>query len=121
MSDVRPQLPRFVAAAMPQRDPLYPEVYANQLRMGITLSDFTLVFSTSNERTNAIEDKATVRLAPLTAKLLLQNLQMVLSVYEEKFGAINIPPKMMAQMEEQRKGLRDHLSEQLAPPTASQS
>jgi hypothetical protein len=61
------------------------------------------------------EDKASVHLSPITAKLLLQNLNMVVNSYEKVIGNIPVPPKLVATMESQSEGLIKNLTDQMTP------
>jgi hypothetical protein len=80
--------------------------------MGIGVSDITIIFSTNNDKNPlTMDDKATVRLAPTTAKILLENLQMAVAVYEGQFGTIPVPPRLMAQLESHRQLLARYISE----------
>jgi hypothetical protein len=84
--------------------------------MAVTISDFTIVFSTVSDRPPLVlDDKATVHLAPMSAKLLSASLQMGLDAYEAQFGKMELPPKIRAQMDAHKEVLIKHLADQVAP------
>ena len=75
-----------------QRDQSYLDVYANQFRVGMTPSDFTLIFGATEDYgpSVGIKDRVAIRVAPSTLKLMVLTLQNTLTVYEELIGAIPI-------------------------------
>ena len=76
--------------------------YVNQIRLGATISDFTIICGISEDNgqgQTVVKDKVVVRLAPGTAKLLLLNLQMAISAHEEVIGPINMPHKLAENLE----------------------
>lgn len=92
MSDSPHPIPLLSPLAFGQR-PNVTDVYANQLRMGVTLSDFTIIFGVAEDDGQGIAqmvDKATIRLAPMTFKALLLNMQGALDAYEKSVGNIII-------------------------------
>ena len=65
------------------RDQNYLDTYANQLRIGATLTDITIVFGIVEDLAPSHfvnKDKVAVHLAPGTLKLLVANLQAVLEI-----------------------------------------
>jgi hypothetical protein len=93
-------------------------VYSNQLRISITPGDITIVFATMEDRgSNQFqpEDKVSVHMSPMTAKLLLKNLETILNAYESVIGDIPTPPKVIAQLELQAEVLRENLTNQMSP------
>jgi hypothetical protein len=93
-------------------------VYANQLRVSVTVSDITIIFGALEDRgANQLinEDKASVHLSPITAKLLLQNLSMIIHAYEQVIGNIPVPPKIIAIAESQTENLIKNLTDQMSP------
>jgi hypothetical protein len=104
------------------RDQSFQDVYASQMRMSITVSDITIIFGVMNDRGQNIyvpEDRVAVRLAPVTAKVLLHNLKMALSAYESVLGTIPIPPHTIRQSETNSEYLTKVLEEQMAPPAST--
>lgn len=94
MSGSPPPIPLLPPFALGRR-PNVTDVYANQLRMGVTLSDFTLIFSVTEDYGQGVAevvDKAAVRLAPMTFKALLLNMKGALDAYEKSVGNIIISP-----------------------------
>ena len=99
----------------------FPKFYANQARVGLTLSDFTLIFGVSDDLgigAVAAKDLVGVHLAPGTFKALLMHLNMMLEVYEEKIGTINISPGVSREVESQRSRMAEALEMQMNPPTS---
>jgi Protein of unknown function (DUF3467) len=93
-------------------------VYSNQLRVGVTPGDVTIVFSTMEDHgSNQLlpEDKVSIHLSPMTAKLLLKNLEMIMNTYESVIGNIPTPPKAISQMETQATVLRENLTNNMSP------
>ncbi len=86
-------LPLLQALSKPKEaGPL--EIYANNVRMGATLSDFVVVLGAIRDRGNnpaVVKDLVAARMAPRTTKILLMNLQAALSAYEDVFGEIRMP------------------------------
>ena len=119
MSDIRP--PMLRPAAVP-RDQSFQDVYASQLRMSITVSDITIIFGVMSDRGQNIyvpEDRVAVRLAPVTAKVLLQNLTMAVSAYESVLGTIPIPSDTIRQSKANSENLTRVLEEQMSPPAST--
>ena len=95
-----------------------PSVYANQLRVGVTVSDVTLTFGTMEDRGIGQvihEDKVSVHLSPITAKILLENLTMIIDVYERVVGKIPTPQKVSAVNNAQIENLSKNLTDQMGP------
>ena len=77
-----------------QRDLTYVDVYSNQIRLGVTLGDVMIIFGAIEDigpNQMIIKDKAAVRLSPITAKILMINLQAAIEAYEKGVGEIPIP------------------------------
>ena len=77
------------------------DVYINQIRMGATLMDFTIILgatedSGSGQVTN--RDRVAVRVAPATAKILLLHLEMLVSAYEESVGPVSVSQRLDAEL-----------------------
>lgn len=98
------------------RAPDYVDVYANQLRIGTTVSDFTLVFGASDEGFT-VSDQVSVRLAPGTLKMLFLNVKMALEAYEQAIGEIPVPSKLEQQISKNKitlaDGLKRHMNGEL--------
>ena len=78
----------------------------NQLRTGVTVSDITLVFGAIEDRgINQMvnDDKIAVQMSPITAKLLLKNLEMIVSAYESVIGNLSPAPKQLRKSKLSRK------------------
>ena len=73
-----------------------PAVFSNNLRLGVTLTDFTIVFCATEDTPAGplIQDKVSVHLAPGMLKQLLANIQMAVSAYEEAIGIIPMPARL---------------------------
>jgi hypothetical protein len=112
---------RPLVALMPPTVPRtsnFVDVYANQVRISVSVSDIDMIFSVMQDRGSgivALEDLASIRLSPITAKVLLHNLQMIVDAYEASVGSIDAPPKALKQIQNQQNGLMNALKEQMAP------
>jgi hypothetical protein len=101
----------------PLRDQTFQDIYANQLRMSILPSDLSIVFSVTSDRGPGVftlDDKAIIRMAPITAKILFLEMKVAIEAYEKSLGEIQIPPKISEQInahaENLSKGLADFMS-----------
>lgn len=68
--------------------------YANSVRVGITLWDFSLVFGEIEEATPdflSVKENARVMMSPEHAMAFFEVLQRNIKLYEEKFGKIRFP------------------------------
>jgi hypothetical protein len=86
--------------------------------VSVTVSDFTITFGATEDRgpgQMVNEDKVSVHLSPITAKILLENLAVIISSYEKVLGAIPLPPKVMDNIKSQIENLVNNLSDQMAP------
>jgi uncharacterized protein DUF3467 len=102
------------------RDQGFQDTYANQLRMAVTPSDISIIFSVLTDRgpgTFTVDDRVSVRLAPITAKILMQHMQMIIASYEKVMGEISVPPRVAAQAEALAKNLTETLAQQMAAPS----
>jgi hypothetical protein len=105
-----PQLtPAFMAG------PLAPEVFANQMRMGVTVTDFTLVFAATGAAGVPV-DKVSVYLAPGMLKQLLLQVAMAVEVYEETVAPISVPRRMDEFIQRIRAELTTGLRSQMDGP-----
>lgn len=78
------------------------DIYANQLRLGSTLHDFTIIFGATDDRgvgQITSRDLATVRLAPALAKILEMHLRTAIDAYESVVGEIPISPRAKDDLE----------------------
>ena len=68
----------------------FKDIYANQVRLGVTLTDFTIIFGIADDLGSQTinKDLAAIRLSPGTMKLLLVQMSAVLSAYETACGQI---------------------------------
>jgi len=107
--------PGFVLPQPPHQSA--PEFYANQLRIGMTQLDFTLVFGTTEDggpgNINS-RDRATLRLSPSMAKFVLLNLQNAVEAYENAVGKIPFSPEFEAMINQNMERLTKALKEQIA-------
>ena len=96
------------------------EIYANNVRMGATLSDFVIVLGAIRDRgANApvVQDLVAARLSPMTTKVLLMNLQAAMLAYEEVLGEIRLPNSVTQDMETVRTTLVNAFAAQMTAPT----
>lgn len=99
--------------------PSTPDVFSNQLRMGVTLTDFTIIFG-ANEETpmgNVTRDRVAVHLAPGTLKQLLSHLEMAVSAYEEALGPIPAPKRLSEYMAALRANVVRSLQDRINGPS----
>ena len=96
-----------------------PDFFSNQLRLGVTLTDFTIVFGVSEETPAGpnIRDRVAIHLAPAMLKQLLAHLEMAISAYEGAVGTIPVPARLNEYTEILRKTLMENLRERLAGPS----
>lgn len=100
-----------------------PEVFANQLRMGVTVTDFTIVFGTAVDMggTAVVADRAIVHVAPGMLKQILQNLIMAVNAYEEVMGEIRVPKPLEGQLANLKTQVISMLRQQMDGPAPEQS
>ncbi|MDA8051133.1 MAG: DUF3467 domain-containing protein [Rhodospirillales bacterium] len=96
-----------------------PGMFSNQLRLGVTLTDFTIVFGVGEDTPAGpnIRDRVAIHLAPAMLKQLLAHLEMAISAYEEAIGTIPIPARLNEYTEILRKTLIENLRGRLAGPS----
>ena len=71
-----------------------PEVFANQMRMSVTVTDFTIVFGVAVDNGSGpatLADKVAIHVAPGMLKQVLLNIEAAIDAYEEVIGEIKIP------------------------------
>ncbi len=76
--------------------PDYRELYANSVRIRVSVWDFQLVFglaSSESPEQITIRDQSAVFLSPQQAKALCNMLGQNLAQYEQAFGALNLEPQ----------------------------
>jgi len=91
----------FPDVAQGAKDPDGMDVYSNQIRLGATLYDITVIFGATEDAASGqviARDKVTVRLAPGAAKLLALHLAMVLEAYEECVAKVPMPARLSAEL-----------------------
>jgi hypothetical protein len=88
------------------------EIYANQLRLGATISDFAVVFGLQGPA-GGVRDRMIVHLAPTTLKQLALNVQMAVEAYEEAVGPISMPAGVKDQVAQFKRDLITGLREQM--------
>lgn len=115
----QPMLPGMVSPAFAQRlfgSAPVPEVFANQMRMGVTITDFTLVFGAAVDiggGTPMAIDKSVVHVAPGMLKQMLQNITMAVEAYEEVMGEIRLPAPLAGHLANLRIQLTTMLRQQM--------
>jgi hypothetical protein len=72
------------------RDERFVSLYANQIRLGTSINDFTLLFGVTEDHggQQVLVDKAAISMSPISFKALVAHVNMVLSAYEETIGPI---------------------------------
>ena len=99
-----------------------PELFANQLRLGVTITDFTLIFgstlpqqgaASSGEVFGVVSDKVALHLAPGMLKQLLLQIEMAVAAYETVMGSIKIPDKLPASLARHKAQLIEMLGQQM--------
>jgi len=90
-------------AATPRviRDQAFLDIYANQLRIGASFADLTLIFGVIDDRGPGdlvVLDKAAVRLSPTAAKILYLHLGKVIETYEKAVKPIPVPAGLNEQL-----------------------
>ena len=116
-SSLSPRIELVRPAGAPAQE--VPDIFANQMRMGVTLTDFTLIFSVIAESgpTGAVnKDRAIIHLAPGMLKQLLLNTQMAVKAYEDAIAEIPIPKQIQQQLDQIGASLRDSLRAQMDGP-----
>jgi hypothetical protein len=121
MSATRPPgiPPQLLASLAASASANVVDLFANQFRVGVTLTDFTLVFGVGVESQiggQAVVDKASIHVAPGMLKQILASLQMAMSAYEEVLGEIPIPKRHGHFMDGIRKALVEGLQKSMAGP-----
>lgn len=96
-----------VVTESPKREKITPEnlplYYANSVEVRVSLFDFVLTFGFAEEATQervVVRDLARVAMSPQHTKALLGILSENARVFEEKFGAINLPEGALRQKKE---------------------
>ncbi|MDE2514435.1 MAG: DUF3467 domain-containing protein [Rhodospirillales bacterium] len=108
---VRPHTP-----PLPERAEDFTDSFANVFRMGISSNDFTLIFSTLDERGPGhprLCDRASLHVSPQMLKMLSLQIAMNVEAYESAFGPIKIPKQFEQSNDTQRTELKkqfDHLA-----------
>ena len=100
-----------------------PETFANQMRMGVTVTDFTLVFGTAidagpNMAPVAL-DRSIIHVAPGMLKQIFQNIAMAVEAYEEVMGEIKLPHQLAANLANVKAHLVVMLRQQMDAPAPS--
>jgi hypothetical protein len=117
-SGVLATVPSFAQRpAGPSEPPL--DVYANQLRAGATLHDFTLIFGVTEDiGANQVinRDKVTVRLSPGMAKTLALQLIAIVEAYEKGVGPIPTSDRNPAEIAALKASMIRNYQEQMAKP-----
>lgn len=95
------------------------DVFSNQVRIGVTLSDFTVIFGATEETPlgPAVRDRVAVHLAPGALKQLLAQLEMAVSAYEEALGHIPVPLRLDQYMTALRVNMVRNLRERISGPS----
>ena len=93
------------------------DVFSNQLRMGVTLSDFTLIFGVTESGPTGIginREKVAIHLAPVMLKQLLLNIEVAVTAYEEAVAPISIQANAREKLTEIKKALVSQLQAAMA-------
>ena len=102
--------PQMVLAPPP------PDVFANQFRMGVTMTDFNIVFATTLVNAAGhplIMEKIAVNLAPGMIKQLLLQLKYAVAAYEEAIGEIKVPRHLEENLRKMQVDLKNQLATQM--------
>ena len=87
------------------RSPVFLSAYSNATRMGHTLWDITVVFSSIEEGTNnqspVLIDQAAIRMSPQHFKAFAQAAVRAVAAYERSCGPIVMPIGAQDQLEAQ--------------------
>lgn len=125
MSGNSPQMQAALAMALAQRVNQSPplDIFANQIRMAVTLTDFTLVFGAAGSEqvlgigggtgAAAVVDKAAVHVAPGMLKQIMLQIEMAIEAYESVMGPIKIPNRLTADVTKHRRALAAMLRQQM--------
>jgi hypothetical protein len=124
MSDATPSggVPTFTVGT--PRSPEFQDFYCNQARVTITLSDINIIFGATNDRGPGIltlEDRVSIRLAPMTAKILSAHLHALMRAYESVVGEIPMPAAVASQIDVQMQNLSQGLAAQMGTPPQTSS
>lgn len=106
--------PQLAATANTVRSPDYKDIYSNYVKIGVSPSDFNVIFSRMALGTNnqpIIEDLTTVRMSPQQFKALADNIVKTISAWESVFGNITITTRQQPKekIEDGIKKLKDLL------------
>jgi len=96
-----------------------PDIFANQLRMSATLTDFAITFGTAeggHPGPTFVADKAIIHVAPGMLKQILFHIQIAVDAYEEAIGEIPIPKNLQKFLEKTKKALASQLKHQMEGP-----
>lgn len=77
------------------------DVYANQIRLGATLADFTIIFGLTYDIGGGDvvnRDRVVVRLSPQTLKTLSLQIDAALGAYEAAVGQVPVPERVLTQL-----------------------
>lgn len=100
--------PSAIQVSGHSRSQQYRDVYANQIRLGMTYFDFTAIFGTTEDYgpgNMGTQDQVSVRMAPGTLKQLCFALQSAIAAYEEAVGPIPFPDALREDAETNRERL----------------
>jgi hypothetical protein len=111
MSDVK-QEP--VIARPSIRNPAFQDIYSNNIRIGLSPSDFAITFSRLAEQSlgvTIIEDQAVVRMSTQQFKYFVDSAATMLSAWEDVFGAIpqTTKPQSIDQVRERIRKFKESL------------
>lgn len=90
------------------RDPSFLDTYANQVRINVQVTDFTVIFMVNDDQGTdrvKIMDKAAVRLPPVAAKILALQLHSIIEIYEQTNGKIPLPANFDKYLEDAKSRL----------------
>jgi hypothetical protein len=90
-----------VDTKLPEQPPL-PQIYANLSQVTASVSDISITLGLSGtalmgaSENGPMTSLAVLRLSPSAAKMLLLNLEQMLTVYEARFSKIYVPKEFEA-------------------------
>lgn len=122
-SSQRPPTPPFNPALLASllQGANVPEVFANQMRTAVTLTDFSLAFGVAESPGPALSavtrDRVVVHLAPAMVKQLFLHLKMAVEAYEEAVAIIPIPSRIEVYLDAVKTDLVSKLKDKLSGPT----
>lgn len=91
MATEKQQAPVLVDPNKFVRSPDYRDIYSNHVRLTVSSSDISIIFSKIIELSygvNTIEDNVNIRLSPQQCKAFVDSASKTLAAWEEVFGEV---------------------------------